>query len=188
MKHVLDIFLSKGFTETQAEMLTQSFSLFKGISEGEYFLQEGQTCQHIALIVKGQFRYYYNTEAGDVTRWISLQGDFMTSLSSFIQNNPAVETIQAVKESEVLMISRSAWMKLYDSQDFIRQFWLKSIEMNYIGMEERVFNQIALSAEERYQWMLNHYPRFNQEVPDKYIASMLGITPRHLSRIRGQKR
>ncbi|WP_194975847.1 Crp/Fnr family transcriptional regulator [Aquiflexum lacus] len=187
MQLTLDIFLSKGFTKAQAELLSENFSLSRKISEGEYFIQEGQTCHHIAIILKGQFRYFYNTEAGDVTRWISLQGDFMTSLSSFIQEKSAVENIQAIKDSELVMIPKSAWKELYAKHEFIRQFWLRTIELNYIGMEERVFNQIALSAEERYRWMLEHYPRFNQEVPDKYIASMLGITPRHLSRIRAAK-
>ncbi|WP_194778331.1 Crp/Fnr family transcriptional regulator [Pararhodonellum marinum] len=187
MQLALDLFLSKGFTAAQSEMLSDHFCLSKNIAEGEYFLQQGHVCQHIALIAKGQFRYYYNTEAGDVTRWISLQGDFMTSLASFIQEKPAVENIQAIKDSELWMIPKSAWKALYANHEFIRQFWLRTMEYNYIGMEERVFNQIALSAEERYRWMLDHYPRFNQEVPDKYIASMLGITPRHLSRIRAQK-
>ncbi|MGF1638923.1 MAG: Crp/Fnr family transcriptional regulator [Cyclobacteriaceae bacterium] len=187
MQHAFEIFLQKGFTKDQAEILTEHFSLSKKIAEGDYFLLQGHKCQHIALILKGQFRYFYNTQAGDITRWISLQGDFMTSLASFIQGKPAVENIQAIKESEIVMISKSAWLELSSKHEFLRQFWLRTIEYNYIGMEERVFNQIALSADERYRWMLDHYPRFNQEVPDKYIASMLGITPRHLSRIRAQK-
>ncbi len=187
MQLAFEMFLGKGFTAAQSEMLLQNFSFSKKISEGEHFIKEGQTCQHITLILKGQFRYFYNTESADVTRWISLQGDFMTSLASFIQEKPTVENIQAIKDSELIMIPKSSWKELYDTHEFIRLFWLKTIEYNYIGMEERVFNQIALDADDRYRWMLTHYPRFNLEVPDKYIASMLGITPRHLSRIRAQK-
>ncbi|HMP99501.1 MAG TPA: Crp/Fnr family transcriptional regulator, partial [Cyclobacteriaceae bacterium] len=82
---------------------------------------------------------------------------------------------------------KTVWVNLYEKHPFLQRFWLKTIEYNYIGMEERVFHQIALSAEQRYQWMLENYPRFNKEVPAKYIASMLGITPRHLSRIRAKR-
>ena len=187
MEIALQQLKNKGFTEDETAILAKEFSIEKKISEGEYFIQEGQTCQHIAILLQGQFRYYYHTEGGDVTRWMSLQGDFMTSLASFIQGKPAVENIQATKDSALVMIPKIAWKELYAKHEFIRQFWLRTIELNYIGMEERVFNQIALTAEERYRWMLDHYPRFNQEVPDKYIASMLGITPRHLSRIRAKK-
>ncbi len=111
----------------------------------------------------------------------------MTSLSSFIQQRPSLEIIQATKGSTLALMSKTTWAKLYADHKFIREFWLRTISFNYIGMEERVFQQIALSAEQRYQWMLENYPRFNREVPDKYIASMLGITPRHLSRIRAKK-
>ncbi|WP_162141567.1 Crp/Fnr family transcriptional regulator [Lunatimonas lonarensis] len=182
-----EIFLKKGFTNEQAEILKEAFLNTRQYEEGDNFQQEGQVCQHIALIVKGQFRYFYHTEEGEVTRWISLEGDFMTSLSSFIQQKPAVENIQATKDCTLALLSKTSWTKLYAEYEFIREFWLRTISYNYIGMEERVFHQIALSAEQRYQWMLENYPRFNQEVPDKYIASMLGITPRHLSRIRAKR-
>ncbi len=85
------------------------------------------------------------------------------------------------------MVSRLSWNTLYANNSFTRQFWVKTMESNYVGMENSVFNLIALDTEQRYQWMLENYPRINHEVPDKYIASMLGITPRHLSRIRAMK-
>jgi hypothetical protein len=49
--------------------------------------------------------------------------------------------------------------------EFLRTLWTKNIEEHYVGMETRVFNLIALRAEERYEWMLKHQPRFNTNVP-----------------------
>lgn len=177
----------KSFTEEQTAILSENFTLHKQLDEGDFFLQEGQVCRHLTLITAGLFRYFYHTEQGEVTRWISFEGDFMTSLASFIKEKPAVENIQAIKPAELWMMPKTVWVNLYEKHPFLQRFWLKTIEYNYIGMEERVFHQIALSAEQRYQWMLENYPRFNKEVPAKYIASMLGITPRHLSRIRAKR-
>jgi CRP-like cAMP-binding protein len=184
---LISILREKGFPSGQAELLASVFNHHESFEDGEYFLHEGQICRRIALITSGMCRYLYHTEKEEVTRWISLEGDFMTSLGSFIHQKPSFEAIQAIRPTEIYYINMEDWEELKSKNPFIQHFWNRAIEQNYIGMEERLFITIAKTAEERYQWLLQNYPRFNQEVPDKYIASMLGITPRHLSRIRAQR-
>jgi hypothetical protein len=58
------------------------------------------------------------------------------------------------------------------------------IELNVIGFEDRVYQQLASDAEERYLYFMKHFPRFLEKVPQKYIASMIGIKPESLSRLR----
>jgi CRP/FNR family transcriptional regulator, anaerobic regulatory protein len=178
----------KGFTVDQAHLLAGAFSTEVFLEEDEYFIRENQVCSQLAIIRTGMFRYFYRTESDEITRWVSLEGDFMTSLSSFISRKPTPENIQALKPSVLFCLSRNSWDHLFRQHEFIREYWLRTIELNYIGMEERVFNLIARPAEARYQWMLDNYPQFNRHVPDKYLASMLGVTPRHLSRIRAQRK
>jgi CRP/FNR family transcriptional regulator, anaerobic regulatory protein len=154
---------------------------------GQYFLKEGKMAKGIGFITKGAFRYFYNCEGEEVTRWVSLEGDFVTSLSSYIDNKPTNENIIAMKESEILFATKEKWEALFNKNEKLRQFWLKNIEEMYVGMENRVYQLIALKAEQRYKWMCTHQPQFIAEVPDKYLASMLGITPRHLTRLRKNK-
>lgn len=187
MSVITKLLINKGFKPEQAEVLSLAFTNRELIDEGEYFIQEGQVCKRIAIIISGMCRYLYHTDKEDVTRWISLEGDFMTSLGSFINQKPSFEAIQAIKPTEIYYVKLDDWEKLKAKHHFVQQFWNRTIEQNYIGIEERLFITIAKTAEQRYQWLLQNYPRFNQEVPDKYIASMLGITPRHLSRIRAQR-
>lgn len=177
-----------GITESQAQILVEGFTGHKKLASGKYFVKEGKVCMEVGIIIKGKCRFYYNTKDGEVTRWVALTNDFVTSLSSFITQQPAPENIQAMEATEIMIMPRTTWLSLYDQHEFVRTMWTRIIEMNYIGMEERVFNLIAKSAEERYQWMQQHQPRFIQEVPDKYLASMLGVHPRHLSRIRAQRK
>jgi CRP/FNR family transcriptional regulator, anaerobic regulatory protein len=177
-----------GLSPEQSSVLASQFTAQKKLATGKYFLKEGKVCSEIGIVTKGMCRHYYNTADGDVTRWVGLTGTFVTSLRSFIAQIPAVENIQAMETTEIAIMPRANWMAIYNEHEFIRNFWTKQIEENYIGMEERVFNLIAKSAEERYQWMQENQPRFIREVPDKYLASMLGIHPRHLTRIRAMKR
>lgn len=185
---MLNVLIQLGLTESQAQILLEAFTSQKKLRSGKFFVKEGQICTEVGIITKGKCRFYYNTKDGEVTRWISLTNDFVASLSSFITQQPAPENIQAMEATEIMIMPRTAWLALYEQHEFIRIFWTKLIETNYIGMEERVFNLIAKSAEERYQWMQINQPRFIQEVPDKYLASMLGVHPRHLSRIRAQRK
>ncbi len=185
---MLSLLAQLGLTPEQARILSDQFTSSVTLSPGDFFLKEGKTCHHIGMVTRGMCRYYYHTAEGQVTRWVSLQDDFITSLTSFITQLPSQENIQAMKETEILLMPRERWLAVYEQHEFIRRFWTKNIEANYIGMEQRVFNLIAKPAEARYAWMQEHQPRFIQEVPDKYLASMLGINPRHLSRIRALRK
>ena len=176
--------INLGVSEEQAIIMSSIFKEELTIEKGGYYLKAGQTCESIGFITNGMCRYYYDTDKVEITRYVSFENEFITSLGSFIMNTPSVENIQAIKPCKVLIASKNDWQKLYQEHEFVRNFWTKIIENNYIGMENRVFNLIALSAEERYRWMLKNQPKFNQFVPDKYVASILGIQPRHLSRIR----
>jgi CRP/FNR family transcriptional regulator, anaerobic regulatory protein len=188
MKELVALLQILGLNTTQAEMLASIFRQQKNLDRGDYFVQRGYTCHNLAFMVDGMCRHYYDTEKGEGTRWVVLPNEFITSLGSFISQRPAEENIQAIKPTALLIASRKDWQEIYDQEEFVRMVWLKSIEENYVGMENRVFNLIAMTAEERYDWMLKHQPRFNQHVPDKYVASMLGILPRHLSRIRASRK
>lgn len=185
---MLSEFIKLGLTESHAQILFSAFVDHKKLASGKFFIKEGKVCHEIGIVTKGKCRHFYNTSDGEVTRWIALTNEFVTSLSSFVSQQPAKENIQAMESTEILVMPRAHWVKLYAEHDFIRQFYTRTMEANYIGMEERVFNLIAKSAEERYQWMQENQPRFIREVPDKYLASMLGVHPRHLSRIRAQRK
>ncbi len=68
---------------------------------GQFFIEEGATVKGIGFITKGAFRYFYNNDGADITRWVALEGDFVTSLSSFIDRKPTLEHIQAMKPTKI---------------------------------------------------------------------------------------
>jgi CRP/FNR family transcriptional regulator, anaerobic regulatory protein len=183
-----ETFQNLGLSNEQIEKMSNIFKHTLELKKGDYFYQNTQICQKIGFLEEGMLRYYYDTEKLEVTRWVAMEGDFVTSLSSFIKQQPVEENIQALQNTKILYATCEDWIAIYQEENFVRELWTRVIEENYIGMENRLFNIIALSAEERYEWILKNYPKFNLYIPDKYLASMLGITPRHLSRIRSIKK
>ena len=188
MTKLTDAFINTGMSGIQSEKLSSIFKHTLELKKGEFFYTNAQICQKIGFMEEGMLRYYYDTEKSDITRWVALEGDFVTSLGSFISQKQVKENIQAIQNTKIIYTLREDWNKIYQEEQFVREFWTSAMEENYIGMENRLFNMIALSAEERYEWILKNYPKFNLYIPDKYLASMLGITPRHLSRIRGKRK
>jgi CRP/FNR family transcriptional regulator, anaerobic regulatory protein len=188
MNKLFQYFNSLGLTKIQAENIVSIFNKKIILKKGDFFSEQGQICKEIGFVVKGMCRHFYDTENDEITRWIVLENEFVNSLGSFITQTPSNENIQAIKPTEIVMASKKDWDNLLAENEFARLLWTRNIEQLYVGMETRVFNLIALGAEERYQWMLKHQPKFNSLVPDKYVASMLGIKPRHMSRIRAIKK
>ncbi len=181
-------FLSLGLSVSQAAKISSIFKSHLLLQRGEFFNKNTEICQKIGFVTEGVCRYYYDTEKGEITRWVSIEGDFVTTFGSFFAQKTATENIQAIIQTQIIYANFMDWNKLYNEEPFLRQLYTKTIEDQYKSMETRLFNMIALTAEQRYDWILKNHPKLNQQVSDKYLASILGITPRHLSRIRANFR
>ncbi|MBL4705868.1 MAG: Crp/Fnr family transcriptional regulator [Flavobacteriales bacterium] len=157
----------------------------KSLKKGEFFITEGKTCKQIAFIVSGLFRsFYYSSEEEDVTYCLTFENSFLTAYSSFITQLPTDENIQALSDVDLLVISKEKIDQLESSSvNWLRLFKLIA-ENEYLKMEKRVFMLQRESAETRYLDLIENHPKYLNSVPLNYLASYLGITPRHLSRIR----
>lgn len=151
-------------------------------------LRQGQPCQSLWFLQVGLLRSYYSTERDEVTCWASVPGDFVTSLAAFMNQTPSPENIQALEPTQLMVLSRIHWQRLYDQQPTFRERWRLGVEARYTDLELRMGSLRAMQAPERYAFMVEHYPTMLRHLPLKYVASMLGIEPRHLSRIRAAYR
>lgn len=166
--------------------LESGLSLFKikTYNKGEYFIQEGQIAKNIAFVLEGMVRHYYNIDGKEYTRWVSLKNNFVTALSSFIRQSPSTENLECIEDCKMLYLDYKQFMELKSKSKALQTLWQLSLENEIIGYEERVCHLITNDGEKRYLDFLEKYPAHAMQVPQKYIASMLGIAPRHLSRIR----
>ncbi|GAB3219727.1 Crp/Fnr family transcriptional regulator [Spirosoma arcticum] len=146
-------------------------------------LKQGQPCRNLWFVQRGLLRSYYTTERDEVTCWAALPDQFMTSLAAFLNQTPSPENIQALEPSQLMVLTHRHWQQLNEQPTF-RERWSRSVESRYADLELRMGSLRAMQAPERYAFMAEQYPELLRRLPLKYVASILGIEPRHLSRIR----
>lgn len=157
----------------------------KTLKKGEFFITEGKTSKHIAYIQSGIFRsFYHSTEAEEVTYCFTFQNTLITAYSSWINQRPTTENIEALTDMELMLISYDNMAKLEISHPNWIKFFKHIAEQEYINLEKRIFMLQRESAEVRYQSLMQNHPEYLHHIPLQYLASYLGVTQRHLSRIR----
>lgn len=155
------------------------------LKKGSYFVQEGQKCSEVAFIVSGIFRSFYTSQAGDeITYCFRFPGELIAAYSSFITGNGSLENLQALSSAELWVIKRKDIDLLVEENPNWVKFLKVIAEQNYLELENRVFQLQRDSAQTRYEHLVQNHPEFIRQVPLQYLASYLGITQRHLSRIR----
>ncbi|MEM6697204.1 MAG: cyclic nucleotide-binding domain-containing protein [Bacteroidota bacterium] len=184
--NALQSYLKSFHLLTQEEIdFAHSITTSREIKKGDFFIQEGRICREVAFIVSGGFRsFYHSSKSEEITYCFRFSPSFMTAYSSFITGLPTEENFQALVDSELHIISKTALQELESSG----VNWLKLskylAEQEYLEMERRVFLLQKESAEKKYHDLMSNHPHFLQLIPLNYLASYLGITQRHLSRIR----
>lgn len=170
----------------QPSDLDQITSLFKLeiIEKDSFFTKEDQNCQKLSFVQSGYLRVFKYMDGKDITQWVSSTGEFVTDLSSLIFNAPARWNIQAMTDCSLYSISKDNYNKIGSLIPQWAQLEKMFLAKCFITIEERVFSFLSMTAEERYHMMFELKADIFNQVPLHYIASMLGMTPETLSRIR----
>ncbi len=172
------------FSEQEIEEFLKLFEVRK-LNKNEIFIREGEKCREIAFIETGIFRSYYISDEGkDITYCFRFPNDLMASYSSFISGTPSVETMQAISDADLLILKKDKVEELVQIHPNWMKFLKTIAEQEYLELEKRFFQLQRDNATQRYSVLLNDQPEYIQNIPLQYLASYLGITQRHLSRIR----
>jgi len=186
MQTLKSYFQSVGFDSIETHKITSNFKQ-KLFDKGDYFVREGKTSLQMGFIELGQFQYYSVTEQGEErTTYISLQHTFVASLLTYLTETPARENIRALTNATLWVIQKNDVITLQNEIPKFKDFYIKLIEWQICCIDKAKFDLIALTAEQRYEKIMRDEPELLQQVPLQYIASMLAITPRHLSRLRNK--
>lgn len=158
---------------------------FQTIKKNDYFIREGQVCRQVGFVCSGIFRsFYHNSQGEEITYCFTFEGTFATAYSSFITQQNTVENICAVTDVEIFVIPKSAIDQFEkNSSNWLRLTKLIA-EQEFLKMEHRVFTLLKESAENRYAELVDKHPDYLMLIPLNQLASYLGITQRHLSRLR----
>ena len=156
------------------------------LNKGDLYAKQDKTCRHLSFIKSGLFRIYANYDGKEITQWISSPGEFVAELSSLMFDTPSRFNIEALTDCELYTIKYDDYKKI---NDIIPQW--SEVEKLFLAkcftiLENRVFSFIAMTAEERYNQLFDLNKELFNQVSLKYLASMLGMSPETLSRIRSK--
>jgi len=182
----LEQYIKSYFGAVAMDDLKTIVSLFKSITikKGEFLLKQGNRCDKLSFVQSGLLRMFVPTDDKEVTQCISTKGHFSTDLSSFIFDTPSRSTIQALTETELYTITRENYQKMGDLVPKWNELEKYFIVRCFTILENRIVRHLSMTAEERYNsFFENNRELFNQ-VPLQFIASMLGMRPETVSRIR----
>lgn len=155
------------------------------IQKKGHLLKAGEVCKTENFIIKGCLRTYTIDENGaEHIVMFGVEDWWVGDLFSFLTATPAQYYIDALEKTEVLQITRQNLETLYEKVPKFERFFRLIIQNAFIAQQNRINQNLAFTAEQRYLAFIEKYPHFEQRIPQKQIAAYLGMTPVFLSMLR----
>jgi CRP-like cAMP-binding protein len=162
-----------------------SISHIDTLPKSTCFIHEGEIPRSFAFVLKGLFRYYYIDAKGNAyTKGFFPENSVISAYSALIQKRESYFTIEALEDSEILVVDYHAWKHLSANDLDWHKYLLKLLEKGFCIKEAREREFLLFDAEARYKSFLQQFPGLDKRVKQHIIASYLGITPVALSRVR----
>ena len=160
-----------------------SFQLLH-LKKNEYFCKEGHICKYFCYIESGILQHSIQVFDEDKTSYLSLKNSVTSSLNSFLLHKPSRKSIKAISDCKLWIIDLDTFTKLKKNNVAFNQFYNNLLEKQICLIDDYRIDLLTLTPEERYTKLLVNEPKLLQEVPLHYLASFLGISSRHMSRLR----
>jgi len=162
-----------------------SHSQLVHLPKGEFLAKEGMVSKQLGFLAEGMARtYYLNQKGEEVTRRLAMEPAMIAAYESFTLQNPSRENLQTTEPSYIFVISKEEDDYLLKHNPKYASFRRKGIDSEFIGLMRYLERFIDATAETRYGMIMKMQPRLIARAPLQYIASLIGVTPTQLSRIR----
>jgi len=166
-----------------------SFFQIRKVKKKENLLVEGDICKSHYFVLNGCLRKFFINEKGmEQTTEFAIENWWITDNFAYERGLSTEFYIQAVENSEILVIDRNAQEKLLIEFPKMERYFRFVYQRAYAATQIRLKYLYEFSKEEFYDHLCNGYPEFVQRIPQYLIASFLGFTPEYLSEIRNKKR
>ncbi len=153
------------------------------VKKNDFLLRQGSVCREVIFVQEGCLRLYYLADHVEISVWFAFKHSSAIEMYSFISEKPSDYFLQAIEESTVWYLPKKELIQIYGKypvmQEVMRNLWEDVI----LNLLERFTSLQRESAEQRYLELLKK-PVFMHKIPQKYLASFIGVTPTSLSRIR----
>jgi len=174
------ISLSESETEAFCDLFQQ-----KAIKKKSFLLREGEICRFEGFVTKGLFRVYHIDKNGfEQILYFAIENWWVTDIDSFTSGTASQLFIEALEDSEVLLISKEQKEFAYENQPKIEKLFRVMTQKTHVALQRRMIDNLSKTADERYLDFIKKYPQIHQRLSNLQIAAYLGISHEFLSKIR----
>lgn len=158
------------------------------VKKRRFLLQEGDVCRHSAFVTKGCLRSY-TVDANGFEHILQFAPEdwWIADMYSFISGQPGQLYIDALEDTELLLLSKYRQEQLYLDVPKFERFFRIIVENSLVAGRQRILDNMSQSATQRYEQFCRQYPSLIHRLPQKQIAAYIGVTPEFLSKLRGEK-
>jgi CRP-like cAMP-binding protein len=159
----------------------------KKIKRKQFLLTDGDICKYSTFVISGCLRGY-TVDKGGIEHVLSFAPPdwWIADMYSLLSQKPGILNIEALEDTEVLLLSKANQEKLYLEIPKFEHFFRILIENSLVASQQRLIDGLSLTAEERYNNFCKRYPTLIDHLPLKQIASYIGVTPEFFSRMRNK--
>lgn len=169
--------------EQSIQDITLRFNVLH-LKKNQLLVDENQVCPYFGFIESGILQHAILVDDDEKTTYLALRNSVTSSLNSFLNKVPSRKSIKALVDCQLWVIDLEGFKDLLANNEAFRQFYYNLIEKQICLIDDYRIDLLTLTPEERYTKLLQTEPKLLQEVPLHYLASFLGISTRHMSRIR----
>ncbi len=171
-------------TEAEKERIASIFETQR-IKRRQFIDQPGFVSSYRNYVVRGAFQsYYLDADGKEHTVQIAMDDWFVSDFYSYITQTPATLFVEALEDSLLLRTTYDKIEPLCKEMHALSEYFRITTERAFAFSRKRALSNLSLSAEERFLELEKRYPSMVQRIPQKVIASYLGMTPEFLSKIR----
>lgn len=156
----------------------------KKIKKKQFIFQEGDIARQAIFVVSGCLRSYSIDKNGfEHILQFAPAGWWISDMRSMIHQEPGILNIDAVDNSEVILIPKADLEKLYQTVPKLERFFRILAENSLATYQHRLIENLSLPAAERYGNFCKRYPSLIEHLPQKQVAAYIGVTPEFLSKM-----
>lgn len=171
-------------TKEEEKVLLDSFTITRYPAKTKLLFQ-GQVCINSMFVLSGIIRNYCtDDQLTEHTMSFATTGWWIADMYSFLSQKPGNSNIDVVEDAIVMTLSRAHQLALFDRIPKIERYFRILIERSLVANQQRLMDNMTLTAEERYEKFCERFPAIKYNIPQKQIASYLGITPEFFSKMK----
>jgi CRP-like cAMP-binding protein len=155
------------------------------LKKKQFWLTGGEICRYSAFVRAGCLRGY-TVDRGGVEHVLGFAPPdwWMADMYSLISQKPGTLYIEALEDTDLILLSKVNQEKLYLKIPKFERFFRILTEKSLVANQQRIVDNMSLTAEERYNIFCKRYPTLIDKLPQKQLASYIGVTPEFFSRMR----